>query len=142
MSLTDDWKAGKLPFGEYWCKVTDSPYIEKVMSDTMEEDDIVEILAPVPSYGHFVDLTEKVEQLKDKVEWKIGKNKALEKQLTRAKEGIKKGRKALELMCDSNDELRALLKDCRPTLSHLGKWNTQRQSLLTRINAALGESEE
>ncbi len=39
-------------------------------------------------------------------------------------------------------ELRRLLEECRPALSHLGKWNVQRQNLLIRINTALGESEE
>lgn len=41
-----------------------------------------------------------------------------------------------------NERLKELLEECRPALSHLGKWNVQRQNLLTRINAALGESEE
>ncbi len=39
-------------------------------------------------------------------------------------------------------ELRRLLEECRPALSHLGKWNVQRQNLLTCIKDALGESEE
>lgn len=34
-------------------------------------------------------------------------------------------------------QLREVLHECRPALSHLGKWNTQRQYLLTRINEAL-----
>lgn len=66
---------------------------------------------PVPSYDHFVELTEKVERLDDRVRWEIGKNNALEKQLIETREEIKRGRKALELMCDSNDELSQMLKD-------------------------------
>lgn len=43
---------------------------------------------------------------------------------------------------EENKQLRKFLKDCKPALSHLGKWNTQRQSLLIRISAAIGEKEE
>lgn len=123
MSLTDDWKGGKLPFGEYWCKVTDSPYIEKIMSDCMTEDDIIEILAPVPSY-------EEVQRLKKE-------NDDLSALITSGE---------LEI-----GHLRHLLKECRTAFETYAKEdetcgleeeNKYAKHLLTRINAAIGESEE
>lgn len=32
MSLTDDWKAGKLEDGDYYCKITESPETEIIYS--------------------------------------------------------------------------------------------------------------
>lgn len=77
-----------------------------------ERCEYVKILAPC-DYDHFVELTEKVEKLNDRVEWEIGKNNALEKQLIEAREEIKRGREALGLMCDCNDELLGVLKKCK-----------------------------
>lgn len=118
MSLTEDWKAGKLTFGEYWCKVTGSPYIEKVMSDCMTEDDIIEILAPVPSY-------EELQQLKKE-------NDDLSALITGGEIEI--------------SYLRHLLKECKEYLSDVDTYCTKNADesylLITRINAAIGESEE
>ncbi len=153
MSLTDYWRAGKLN-GCFWCRHPDG-HIEAHKLDNLRHENYmdIEVLAPC-NYAHLVDLTEKVKQLKDKVEWEIGKNEALEKQLTEAKEGIKKGRKALELMCDRNDELFALLKECRTLCKEMIKVNRlyiqgkcicpckeSITDILTRINAALGKNE-
>ena len=49
MTLTEQWKKGELKQGEYWCKITESPYIERVYLPCCD-DIIVEVLAPVPSY--------------------------------------------------------------------------------------------
>lgn len=102
MSLTDDWKAGKLPFGEYYCRVVGSPYIEKVMSDCMQ--DIVEILDKIPSYKQF-------QQMKAEIA-----------------------------------SLRELLKECKPLffpyVKDMPLSRCEALNLLTRINAAIGESEE
>lgn len=67
MSLTDDWRAGKLEDGDYYCKITESPETEIVYSGGMSEDLIVEILAKVPNYDHFVDLNKKVKELENKL---------------------------------------------------------------------------
>lgn len=147
--LTNKWKGRKLN-GCFWCKYPDG-HIEahKLNNLSHEAYADIEVLAPC-DYNHIVELIEKVEKLKNKVEWEIGKNEALEKQLTEAKEGIKKGRKALELMCDSNDELLALLEECRTWMSwayaELYEYDSEHESkdtenLLTRINTALGENE-
>ena len=149
-SLTDDWKAGKLKCGYFFLRLLNDHimvgFFDGISFSCCQDFGIREIIAPC-NYDHFVELTEKVEQLKDKVEWEIGKNKALEKQLTGAKERIKKGRKALKLMCDSNDKLRALLKECDGCVRSLRARGVSDCNgstlidLLTRIDAAIGESE-
>lgn len=87
-------------------------------------------------------------RLKEKIEWEISKNNALERQLIEAKEEIKRGRKALELMCDSNDELLSLLKECNEHLEYhadlifceLESNTAQKEfkNLLTKINKVFG----
>lgn len=67
MSLIDDWRAGKLEDGDYYCKITESPETEIIYSGGMSEDLIVEILAKVPNYDHFVDLNKKVKELENKL---------------------------------------------------------------------------
>lgn len=132
MSLTDDWKGGKLKYGWYW--VTNSK--KGVVPDQYMPDDnwlvsggfnVIEVLAPC-DYDHFVELNEKV--------------KALGKEVAKGDRIIGELLNEGDSFRVKNRQLHEVLKECRPALSHLGKWNTQRQSLLTRINAALGESEE
>lgn len=67
MTLTEKWKKGELPFGEYWCKVVGSPYIEQVMSDCMTDEDIVEILDKIPSYTEW----QKMKEQRDACAWAL-----------------------------------------------------------------------
>ena len=125
MSLTDDWKAGKLNEKSiYWADLGNEKIEPAIVEKygylfgldgcfySPERCEYVKILAPCDC-DHFVELTEKVEKLNDRVEWEIGKNNALEKQLIEAREEIKRGREALGLMCDCNDELLGVLKKCK-----------------------------
>lgn len=52
--LTEQWKNGELKEGEYWCKITESPYVERVYLPCCD-DIIVEVLAPVPSYEEYLE---------------------------------------------------------------------------------------
>lgn len=52
VSLTELWEKGELKEGEYWCKITESPYVERVYLPCCE-DIIIEVLAPVPSYEEY-----------------------------------------------------------------------------------------
>lgn len=126
MSLTDDWKAGKLPFGDYWCHVTGSPYIEEVSSDCMTEEDIVEILAPVPSYKEA-------------------------QRLRKIDNTTKIFRRKIESQRKEIASLRELLKECLVYIPYsYPQFQTEKRidldsaklNLITRINAAIGESEE
>lgn len=127
MSLTDDWKAGKLKKNKnYFVRVAGKKkvYPARLYSNNAfsfcgngtcyfpNGEQEIKVLA-ICNYDHFVELTEKVEKLNDRVEWEIGKNNALEKQLIEAREEIKRGRGALGLMCDCNDELLGVLKKCK-----------------------------
>ena len=75
MTLTEQWKKGKLEAGYYYVKnefgnIFPADYSEDydstnnvVVKDFWTEvSDIKEVLAPVPSYDHFVELTEKVKE--------------------------------------------------------------------------------
>lgn len=87
MSLTDDWKAGKLD-GEFWVKLSKptGEYIERrtfVKGVLHEEKDlcveIVEVIAPC-DYVHFVELAEKVEELEKDIQTLTNNYKLLEKE--------------------------------------------------------------
>lgn len=56
-NLTELWNKGELPVGEYWCEITESPYPERVYIPTCDNDIIVKVLAPVPSYEEYLSLT-------------------------------------------------------------------------------------
>jgi hypothetical protein len=88
-SLTDDWKAGKLKWhASYYCI---NPKGEVVVA-TLLGDDILyskelggtlnigywEVLAPIPSYDQFVELTEKVKELEQDVKTLTNNYKLLE----------------------------------------------------------------
>ena len=71
LSLTEAWKNGELEVGEYYLRYKDGTidreyydYVRLYEMVTLkgfstEDCEISEILAPVPSYDHFVELTEK-----------------------------------------------------------------------------------
>lgn len=137
MSLTDDWKAGKLDTTKrYWIieKGFSKP-IPRLMNELGEfidnfgypinEKGVKEVLAPC-DYDHFVELNEKVETLSLENERLLNlKHIDFEKVQTIVK-------------------LRMLLEECLAHLSlgEIGTSVTPLNILLTSINAALGESEE
>jgi hypothetical protein len=67
MTLTEQWKKGELPDGFYYFKMLDgtieiaSEY-RLIRYNLTKDADKIEVLAPVPSYDHFVELTEKVKE--------------------------------------------------------------------------------
>lgn len=130
MSLTDDWKAGKLKEGNYYCKITVSPEIEMVYSGAMYDDLIVEILAEVPSYGNFVELTEKV--------------KKQEKEIAKGDGIIGKLLKEGSSFRTKNNKLRGLLKECKEYLSDVDTYFTKNADeavlLLTKINEVINDN--
>lgn len=76
------------------------------------------------------------------------------KAINRNQRTNKKDNKALGLMCDNNDKLLALLKECKPYIQkemeniikgigfYSCDWVWKTSDVLTRINATIGESEE
>lgn len=194
MSLTDDWKAGKLEDGLYYILLengkTPISELETWYRTNIEESKeyyeteqafygysdnmISEVLAPVPTYGEYRSMqaelaehrhycccakNEKLQLDKDELEEEIAElladNKKMQEQVVRLNKYIEQWQKAYQNTvtenCSVKNEcagLRALLKECRPYLSY--KINKDKRvgftptaaNLLTRINAAIGESED
>ncbi len=155
MGLTDDWKAGKLEkCKRYWVKSPLSLETKPAFLYNDNSFDVdgtiypnnydLEVLASC-DYDHFVELTEKVksqdeelQQLKeekDKWAYQCGKSDAEKWESQRG-----------------NTHLRTLLKECKEQLEYhselifcelegCDKGKIKFKNLLTRINAAIGESE-
>ena len=64
MTLTEQWKKGELKEGEYWCKITESPYVERVYLPCCD-DIIVEVLEPVSSFEDAQKLRKENQHLKE-----------------------------------------------------------------------------
>lgn len=83
MSLTDDWKAGKLKQGWYWIKNK----VRGIVPDQVIGNDwllsgrcnVEEVLSPC-DYDHFVELTEKVKELEKDIQTLTNNYKRLEKE--------------------------------------------------------------
>ena len=131
--LTKEWKAGKLDVGFYYVKGVDGLF--GIMSDYAlyrvnlnHSDNEMTLLAPVPTYDEY---------------------KAMQAELAEHRHYC---------CCSENEvmrlklaEMEELLKECLPIVSaEIMTWQIRGgeesykrgQDLLTRINAALGESEE
>lgn len=113
MSLTDDWKAGKLEEEYYYVKIQDGSIMNMWYDKTHIQDiNGWVVLAPVPSY-------EELQQLKSLAEngqSAIDTNQRLSKKI---------------------ESLRELLRESRDILNVEGYYPT-----VYKINAATGESEE
>lgn len=127
--LTEEWKAGKLEFGkDYYIKTVydevlidcyeqqydESHYPHGMGFDNFSKNMIKRILAPVPTYDEY---------------------KAMQDQIVDASKKV--------------ENLGYLLKECKANLinrhiiiEELGKLENPTRDLFTRINVAIGESEE
>lgn len=151
--LTADWKAGKLHkrFDEpklFYCKTDNGIEILKTwgyknleflsMSDEVFEPvDNVQILAPVPTYDEYKAMQKELAELKEKIKKREELIQCLGSNIDEL--DVKKSVLIIE-----NNKLRGLLKECLAHLSlgEIGTSVTPLNILLTRINAALGESED
>ncbi len=80
MSLTDDWKDGKLKNGWYFCLYENDAVFPALCFDDDFDDyalKVTEVLAPC-DFDHFVELTEKVKGLEKDVENLTNNYKLLE----------------------------------------------------------------
>ena len=129
--LTKDLKEGKLKSGLYWVKFkgkiviaectvfgdVSRPFEIETKTDFMIK--ISKVLAPVPTYDEY---------------------KAMQEQLN--KEGTWYTEISYKTIKKENNQLRDLLRECKRHLYFQKKINNEVITLLTRINSALGESEE
>lgn len=129
--LTKEWKAGKLDVGFYYVKGVDGLF--GIMSDYAlyrvnlnHSDNEMTLLAPVPTYDEY---------------------KAMHAAIQNGESAIDTNKR----LCKKVEELGYLLKECLPIVSaEIMTWQIRGgeesrkrgQDLLTRIKAALGESEE
>ena len=132
--LTKDWKAGKLPCDDdnhewlaYYIKQKDG-FIHadsywRGQWGTADRNSIVEVLAPVPTYDEY---------------------KTMQEQLADQRAELESVRRYQTVQNEDIGKLRGLLRECLAHLSlgEIGTSVTPLNILLTRINAALGESEE
>lgn len=158
--LTNDWQDGKLERGWYYVKSGDEVYPDYFNGYFIQTGDKygTEVLAPVPSYNHFVELNEKIKTLSSENERLLNlnadQNKGIEelekKVLALQSDSLAKneGEEIVAELTNENNNLRGLLRECKPYLSykinkdkHVGFTPTA-ANLLTRINAAIGESED
>lgn len=125
--LTADWKEGKLKQGWYFTSTTKGEVCPNLWFDD--------------EWNDFMGMVEEVLAPCDYDEYK-----AMQEQLN--KEGTWYTEISYKKIKKENNQLRDLLRECKPYLSykinqnkHVG-FTPDAANLLTRINAALGESEE
>lgn len=155
--LTADWKAGKLDWNKfYYIKLTSGEICidyahgayfikgkpQEITMDYTTDNDVKQILAPVPDYEEFESLRKTangVKYVSDKC-WE--KTKALEGNVTMFKSLF---RQYLEREKDI-ESLRALLKGCQEVLSNIceeNDWNSEYSTpldvwdIMIRINEVL-----
>lgn len=151
--LTEDWKAGKLHkrFDEpklFYCKTDNGIEILKtwgyknleflsMADEVFEPVDDVQVLAPVHTYDEYKAMQAELAELKEKIKKREELIQCLGSNIDEL--DVKKSVLIIE-----NNKLRGLLKECLAHLSlgEIGTSVTPLNILLTRINAALGESEE
>lgn len=153
--LTEDWKAGKLEADkEYYIKITDdiviidfytqqydnSHYPLGLGFDLSSNKFIKKILAPVPIYDEYKAMQKELAELKEKIKKREELIQCLGSNIDEL--DVKKSVLIIE-----NNKLRGLLKECKEKIHQeficsdylsIDKFF----DLLTRINAAIGESEE
>lgn len=146
--LTEEWKEGMLEYGRYWVKnkVWEEPFIDRWLPNYSWEISckkaIEQVLAPVPTYDEYKAMQEQIADASKKVE-------GLEEEINQWQKAYQN---TVTQNCSVKNEcarLRALLRECKNIVAH-DCWQeaqfpdgqvVERQDLLTRINAALGESE-
>lgn len=128
--LTEQWKQGKL-IGEYWCEITESPYPERVYLPTCDNDIIVKVLAPVPSYEEWQASEKYNKHLEEVIKTYERKEKQhtddaiayneLAKENAQLKDSIHSMLFTDDVVQDrydkikeENQKLKELLKECRP----------------------------
>ena len=155
--LTEDWKAGKLNDGEkYFIRYKNSIFIAtfryfkarinywRFINNGIEywddlEEDLIEVLAPC-NYDEYKAMQAELAELKEKIKKREELIQCLGSNIDEL--DVKKSVLIIE-----NNKLRGLLKECKKYIDFccvpngFGK-SYIAENLLTRINAALNESEE
>lgn len=127
MTLTEQWKKGELPSGWYYTKLWKGcNVIDKFIGNQFlryNDSDIVEVLAPVPSYEEWQRLKEFADyslynrnELTRQINFWMDKYTQLEKENQQLKESHKRLKDTQNLELEvrrENQQLKELLKECR-----------------------------
>lgn len=162
-NLTEQWKNGELESGWYYVNFYS---VGAVMQEYLPEHNgfgydeknlIQEVLAPVPSYEEWQKLTawNKEYKIREKnygesYEALFNEKEKLKNELGLLKESIGKdcGTYYINLFLQENQQLKELLKECRPYFDALVEkrlkleYIPQVYKLLTKIDNAIGERSE
>lgn len=147
--LTEEWKAGKLAAGYYYIKFKNG---EIETRDNLiggflmnMKNPIIQVIAPVPTYDEYKAMQKELAELKEKIKKREELIQCLGSNIDEL--DVKKSVLIIE-----NNKLRGLLKECKEELEYHSELifcelesdnsKIEFKHLLTRINAALGESEE
>lgn len=167
--LTEDWKAGKLEYRQYWVKnkVWEKPFIDRWLPNCSWKisckDAIEQVLAPVPTYDEYKAMQAELAEFKRTVTSYVGKpidydiacetvNKLLDDKKHLKKE-LESARWYQTVQNEDIGKLRGLLKECKASVKLNSDITRELEgrnsscyqnllSILSRINATLGESEE
>lgn len=160
--LTDDYKSKKLKKGWYWVKfncyanIYPSFYEKGYFGDDGKVEDVIspcdyEVLAHLEAKNEWQ--AERIKELEQAVKTLTNNYKLLEKQQA---ENLAHGQALVdefgdfETLYEELKNLRSLVKECKNIVAH-DCWQeaqfpdgqvVERQDFLTRLNAAIGESEE
>lgn len=157
--LTEDWKVGKLDWNKfYYIKLTSGEICidyangayfvngkpQEITMDYTTDEDVKQILAPVPSYDEYKAIQEELAELKEKIKKREELIQCLGSNIDEL--DVKKSVLIIE-----NNKLRGLLKECKEELEYHSELifcelesdnsKIEFKHLLTHINAALGGSE-
>lgn len=135
MTLTEQWDKCKLPEGDYYIKRRNGDFLYDnidtcgVWRNSIDED-ILEVLAPVPSYEEWKELKEASDGL-SKLMFKSLMNRFV------------KADEERERLSEENQHLKELLKEAKDII----EWykadccykDTPTEAILTKINNAIGE---
>lgn len=128
--LTEDWKAGKLEYRQYWVKnkVWEKPFIDRWLPNCFWKisckDAIEQILAPVPTYDEYKAM--QAELAEHRRYCCCSENEVMRLKLAEMEELLKECKKCIDFCCVPDGFGKSYIAE----------------DLLTRIKAALGESEE
>ena len=164
MTLAEQWKKGELEdHKKYYCKTKwfedilqarcynkgteDEWWVlenEKYKYNSIYHTKDIEVLAPVPSYDHFVELTEKVENLSLENTNLLNLNYRLNKWCEEFNAlDVSKENQQLK---GYNEYLRNIIKECEPYIENVdmekfanGVFLHTSNALLSKIRTAIGE---
>ena len=129
MTLTEQWNKGKLPEGDYYIKRRNGDFLYDnidtggVWRNSIDED-ILEVLAPVPSFKEWKELKEASDGL-SKLMFKSLMNRFV------------KADEERERLSEGNQQLKELLKEVRDAWVIYKPYD--RSQLCKRIDNAIGE---